>query len=558
MSLGIYKDYLPGKENPEITHKPLRTLSTPNTFTKSFAELCSRFAGEGNIVFDSTADIQSYKGIYSFTMYNRKSPENFLNSHYYHGLFLYAEMLYSHPFFKDVAMVLYTDEATYPLLKQIFSSYPKVIYAITHVRKYEIKDTIEDTVLRCIRFHALEAFPKAFVCTRDADTLFASEIMNTNQAYEKGYKGTTPEGVLIDDYRPFLAQKLGDWEAEFLTTWFTEGSPINIGTNLDYVKKWHKELPLIYPIKNVTTKYSTAVINRRKKLLDSEKGGRFKNYAEKMGQHFFMSAPLGVLAGFTNFLMTRPDDLWLSAFNYISSHYELVSTEHGIMISDYNVEFVHQIGKDERMILFAIIPKYYTLCYFFSIEMALFNVWAYKPPESIINTFSKASILLDFGIIKDMPLSGDESHIKIYTVLFSPNYIQDVYKIEINPSEVESWDYEAITNDQARLKLRLMKFNKQYGPFTTGPLHVYFKLMFAQFSEKYKEWISTFLKIPNEIMMPMLQEIIHMKRIEGYNDNYVELNNTNFYKPIEPIHPRLRKTRTNRRNQKMRTRRRRS
>jgi hypothetical protein len=541
MGGGSSKNILPGDENPlpPLRNTPVKTSENLNTIT---VPLCSAFPDEGQVDFLSQHDLATYNGFFSFTIYYRHKDE-FTQSHYYQGLMLYAEMIHTHPFFENAAILLYTDAETLPILKSAFSPYTKVIYAVTKWPRFSVGDKIEDTVLRCMRFQALDAFPAAWVCTRDADTIFTSEIMNAHQAYSKGYKGTTPDGTLIGDYRPFMANKIGDWEAEFFRFWNESGFPINLGVNIDYKKRWHHEFPLIYSIKNLSKKYSNQGYNGARLNLRAEKGGRFRNYYKRTKKQFVMAAPGGIFAGFTNFATHRPHDIWLFCYDYITSHYDLVETnaeKHTKEISNYRVDFVDRIGKDERILLFTLLPKYLDMCYFFSIEY-YGSSWIFndlKNSYSITNGFSEFSTLLDLGSIpgfvrKDK--KNKDPDVRVYTVLFTSNYIKNIYEklfdtetfVKQNSDNVEQLDrIDKITEERKEID------------FKPGPLHLYHKQKFAHFVQKYINWITWIMSLPSENLDRSIQEIEHLERITGRIDDYRAINNSDFHIPIQRVHPR--------------------
>jgi hypothetical protein len=551
MGSGISKNILPGKEAPRL---PLRNSAPKAHLNKAQIPLCQEFPTEGYVELLSETPPQTYEGLFSFTIYFRGGLEDFYESHYYCGLVLYAEMIHSHPRFKNVAMILYTDSKTLPILTEVFANYPKLLFAVTFWPKFQLEETVDGTVMRCMRFHATEAFPESWVCTRDADTIFTSEIMNAEQAYRKGYKGKTASGIVVEDYRPFYANLIGDWEQEFLSYWFKEGAPINLGVNLDYNKRWHKEFPLFYPIKDLSKKYSNKGYNGARVSLRSELGGRFKNYYKAKKLLLFMKAPAGIFAGFTNFSNRRPKDIWSLCYDYITSHYDLIeinSSTHKKMVSDEHVEFVDKIGKDERIIIFAVIPRYLDLCYFFSIEY-YGSSWIYNtlPKEySITTDLPKFSVLLDLGKIPSFK-NNSGSGVKIHTVLFTPDYIKNVYEGVYDPNEASKEGHNGDVTSFNR-KQRLSDELETY-TFKAEPLNSYFKTKFSKFAAEYLGWIDSILKMN---LNSVIKEIQHMKRITGRTDDYVEINNSDFYSPVHIIHPRKGGSRKKNNNNKSRKRR---
>ena len=86
-------------------------------------------------------------------------------------------------------------------------------------KKYSIKDKIEGSILRCLRYHALDAFPNSIILIRDADTLFITEISSLAHVYSSGVKGINKDGTEIIDYIDFLIDKIGIWEEKFIKLW---------------------------------------------------------------------------------------------------------------------------------------------------------------------------------------------------------------------------------------------------------------------------------------------------------------------------------------------------
>ena len=158
-------------DNPINTRKPLREGNIP-TLIEKIVPLCNysnnsiNFEKEGNIKFLSKNPIFNYNALFSFVLYYRKDIESFINSRYYIGLLIYAEIIHTNDFFKDYGMVIYTDKSTSEILKKFFSIYEKCIIGIVTWPKFSIGYEIEDTVLRCLRFHALEAFPDSDIFIR--------------------------------------------------------------------------------------------------------------------------------------------------------------------------------------------------------------------------------------------------------------------------------------------------------------------------------------------------------------------------------------------------------
>jgi len=299
--------------------------------------LCSKFPEQGSVTFTSNEiDIDSYDGLFSFAFYAHSvrdfgvyARDSVKASKYGRGLKAYCEFINTNPFFEKWGIIIYVDEWTYEFLN-FLKLYPKVIIAIVKWNQFTVTadkkpDKIEGTVFRTLRFQALEAFPRSTICVRDADTIF-----NTGEVTEKD------------------TENIGNWEKQFIEMWYTEGSPILLGIFLNYLKMWHTDFPFIFPLKNVD-------------LLEKT---RFTSNTSK-SQLYFRS-PAGVLAGFTNFTNKRPTDIWLYSFDYIALHYKLYNSRFGKKISNEKF-WINNVGKDERILIFIMLVKYWNITYFLPI-----------------------------------------------------------------------------------------------------------------------------------------------------------------------------------------------
>jgi hypothetical protein len=113
---------------------------------------------------------------------------------------------------------------------------------------------------------------------------------------------------------------------------------------------WHTEFPFIFPLKRIDSLGQDRFL--------------FKN-PQKNTQLYFRS-PAGVLAGFTNFTNKRPTDIWLYSFDYIALHYKLYNARFGKEISNERF-WINNVGKDERIIIFIMLVKYWNITYFLRI-----------------------------------------------------------------------------------------------------------------------------------------------------------------------------------------------
>ncbi len=148
--------------------------------------------------FNQREDMQR-SGYFSTTLYYH-SDKPFTKTDYYFGIKIYTLLINEHPYFQDndVGFIIYTDGASYPLLAEHFGLIPKVIIAEVSWPRFMLrKNTIEGTILRCMRYHAKVIFPAAWIAIRDADTLFAYEI--NNALIKRQLQYVSPVGKLITD-----------------------------------------------------------------------------------------------------------------------------------------------------------------------------------------------------------------------------------------------------------------------------------------------------------------------------------------------------------------------
>jgi hypothetical protein len=440
---------------------------------------------------------------------------------------MYAEMVHSRRegVLNNTSIVIYTDAESFPLLTQAFSAYPKIIFAVVNFPKYALGNRLEPSIMRCMRYQALESFPRSWICVRDADTLFTSELRNAHEAYVNGWKGTKPESIplppIIPDYRPFFVEKISAWEEDFITQWMKEGSSITLGTAFNYIAVWHTEFPFIYPIKRyikaATKELSGGTFdyvyhvgpNGSRTNIDRELGGRFRN-AKNI--KFFSTPPKGIYAGFTNFTVRRPQNIWLLCYDYLVRHYEMMVDDSGkrypiktnakTVISDKHVEFADTIGKDERMLLFAILPHYYNDCYFFSIEY-YGGLQRFNAIQQIFQTTSlEFQEFMKFPTIpiEDIkPTFTRNTKVTIYTILLRPDYVTHIYS-------------------------RPERYNNEL------------KKIFSEYYAQYNEWLADLMGIPEARITEALEAVIGSTRQTDHTDDYVGLNKAeNFATPPRRI-----------------------
>ena len=416
--------------------------------------LCSKFPEQGSVTFTSNErDIDSYDGLFSFAFYAHNVKDfgvyarnSVKASKYGRGLKAYCEFINTNPFFEKWAIIIYVDEWTYEVLN-FLKLYPKVIIAIVKWNQFTVTadkkpNKIEGTVFRTLRFQALEAFPRSTICVRDADTIF-----NTGDVTEKD------------------TENIGNWEKQFIEMWYTEGSPILLGVFLNYLKMWHTDFPFIFPLKNVD-------------LLEKK---RF-NSKTSNSQLYFRS-PAGVLAGFTNFTNKRPTDIWVYSFDYIALHYKLYNSPFGKQISNQRF-WILNVGKDERILIFIMLVKYWNITYFLPIAYGdkgddLFDSnylpAAFEKKISLNNTTSyesemKFSVPKSNFLLKENNVGKNVDQLyKEHFHEFADHYLVWLNKIMSKSEEEVAQNFRSIMNKSPPLKSNNFYENPHRIPQSTLP-----------------------------------------------------------------------------------------
>jgi hypothetical protein len=522
----IDPDFAPGITQQIDTRTLIRGIATTEPEQTRIIPLCKRLPEDGSITLKYNKLFDEYIGLFSFTIYLlHKSLETFRKSPYFIGLLLYAEFIHNLPYFNNVGMILYTDEESYPILHSVFGNYEKVIFAITEWPAFAIGKNIEPTILRCMRVQAVEAFPDKWICVRDADTIFPHTLYLTDYLYSFGWKGANENGTIIEDYRRFLMERIGFWEQLFIDKWLNDPkNPICFGVDPRYMASWHMNSIIRWPTK-----------------MNEDLHARVSNYQrEKKGPPLKFEAPFGIYAGFTNFSATSPRDIWALSVDYITARYSIVNRSTTPAI-DNSIRGWQDgsmaIGKDERILLFAIMPKYIDIIYFFWIsyepnignktknvinELARSSFETIGIPETNILTFNvkqkKDPLAAANGIALVSFNSYDTIHIR--TLLLQPLYVNTVYSdIKLNPALIK----------KVYPSRRLLKFlpveidKKELLEFNLSDLY---KAVFKKFIIKYNKWLATYMTMPNSDFSDIITKL---KR--GHPEDYGTLNNSDFNSP---------------------------
>jgi hypothetical protein len=153
-------------------------------------------------------EVMAFTGIYSFTLYTRGDAPR---TDYMQGFTLYRDLL-TKPEFGRVGMVLYTDQKSFPILRRLIltKGHPNMILALVKWIRFYEDETTSESIMRCMRYHATEAFPNAWIMVRDADTIFKLDgryhnIRYVVQQQEKFFNWETACVKALPDFkRPIL------------------------------------------------------------------------------------------------------------------------------------------------------------------------------------------------------------------------------------------------------------------------------------------------------------------------------------------------------------------
>jgi hypothetical protein len=334
---------------------------------------CAEDEGSIRLNFNDRADL-SRDGYFSTTLYYRSDKE-FTETDYYLGIKIYTLLINTQSYFEDVGFVIYTDAATYPLLERHFGTASKVLIAVVSWPRFATrKRIIENTILRCLRFQAKVLFPKAWIAVRDADTIFAYEINNALIKRELTF--VSSGGKLITDITlrsnaneilEMLAELIGEWEQIFIRNWLHARDKIVLSTSDQYHARWHKEMPYMYIPKPLPVDPDT----KNKDYIYVTERDHIQRFLEQGRPTFgvMLDAPKGVYAGFSHLAADAPPGFWRACCKYLTDHYKLIKDglKDRLIISN-TYSSIGAIGKDERMLLFGVMPKYFNDIYFVHLD----------------------------------------------------------------------------------------------------------------------------------------------------------------------------------------------
>jgi hypothetical protein len=204
---------------------------------------------------------------------------------------------------------------------RMISEHPNVVFAVVEWPEYSVGSkgdgkTIDNAILRALRFKAFHDFPDLPVFLRDADTLFENLI--------KGGGATT---TLAN-----FTEALGKWEKtlwDALVVLFASPNPyrILVASQPNYYRQWH-----VHPKTGVRT----------------------------TGCYAAITSTLGNLPEF------KDGSLWKACLAYLRENSQIVQT--GTDRVPSNISKPTYIGKDEQLLSFVVMPAILDKVYFYYFE----------------------------------------------------------------------------------------------------------------------------------------------------------------------------------------------
>lgn len=303
----------------------------------------------GSIEYNSNSPLEGMKGAFVTTYYFRDADCTTCNDFkgqdspwvktdvYKVGLLRYLEVT-TQPDFEGWKLIIYLDQHSLenPVFKtntdseraikhkkewDEIASHPNAVFAVVNWPEYAVGSkgdgkTIDNAILRALRFKAFHDFPDSPIFLRDADTLFENLI--------NGKKETTT----LADFTVALAK----WEKtlwDALKRLFSEPNPyrILIASQPNYYRQWH-----VHP-----------------------KTGR-----RTTGCYAAITSSLGNLPEF------KDGTLWKACLTYLRENMQII--QEGPNLVPSNLSKPTYIGKDEQLLSFVLIPKILDKIYFYYFE----------------------------------------------------------------------------------------------------------------------------------------------------------------------------------------------
>lgn len=303
----------------------------------------------GSIEYMSKNDLDSVKGVFVTTYYFRDSDCTTCNDFkgqdsqwvktdvYKVGILHYLRVT-ELPEFSDWKVIIYLDRHSLenPTFKtntngeraqkhrrewETIASHPNAVFGVVDWPEYAVGSkgddkTIDNAVLRALRFKAFHDFPTIAVFVRDADTLFENLI--------KDGEGTTT--------LPDFTQKLATWEKALwdeLKRLFADPNPYRllVASQPNYYRQWH-----VHPETGQKT----------------------------TGCYAAITSTLGGIPEFAD------GSLWRKCLAYLRKHIQIV--KNGNDRTPSNIAKPTYIGKDEQLLSFVIVPAILEKVYFYYFE----------------------------------------------------------------------------------------------------------------------------------------------------------------------------------------------
>lgn len=414
----------------------------------------------GSIKLSYDDDIGKFDTLFSYTMYVNMSVAKFIKSVYYKALMIYINIIHNPIYerFKNTGIIIYTNSNSVSRLLETFSQFPKVIIAEVLWPNYTLDSgNVDDSILRCMRFQALDAFPDKIILVRDADSLFPYEIQHLEyilyhlidedeNKLEIEYKNIANNSWKKYDSRAskFLENLIAEWELKFIEKWFNViQKPIVLGTDRSYTAVWHKNIPFIYT-------------PARK----NQEEGHIK---PKIDFAFDVNGQ-GVFAGFANFMRERPNDIWILFYNYLNSRYYIMTENGRKKISNIHSAVI-SVGKDERMILFALIPRYLEYIYFYKI--LYYGAFYYS--KSLNEHFAQVKSYKPTALMRIKHNNKHNPLINFSTILLHPDY-HEVIDTAATNEKFTAFFADMVARYQAYLHEMTAKSNEELQKLTGNTL----------------------------------------------------------------------------------------
>lgn len=309
---------------------------------------------------------EGWDTVYSFTYYYVPDKRGWKRTIYFWGLSAYIQMINNWPFYGKTGIVIYTNPVTLTFLQEAFPQeiYPNIIFAVPFWPAFSNDaGELDVFILRTMRYQAVDHFRAATVHIRDADTLFTSIYYSD---------------IGDDDF----AKLLLDWESrytEFVAELEASGKQIILGSVKDYRRSWHSNLvyPIDFPYPFQKISENNFMSNMQEEKHIFVKKANFKTpirYSLLFDEKYFFTPKIGVFAGFSTVTRNRDgiEPFWLLCVQYMVSRYIMTtpvySEENGKQLTNWQIKSAFEIGKDERMLLYAIIPAYFERIFFLNIN----------------------------------------------------------------------------------------------------------------------------------------------------------------------------------------------